>query len=253
MSAAASTDLLQQVVVLEQRAVALKRALVVGRWVRTGMLLALASLAIYFAWSFLALGRHLQSQSNIDQVLKLAEARLSERSDEYLKEVQTLVDDATPVLSAAFSARMKKDIPSYMDRLGQERKVFEENLQVKLETYVEKQQAKLLVNARGLLEKEFPEAADGKLHGRMFDNLKVAIHELTQKYYVESLKRGLQQLYADWDDFPVAPQAEEGDVPLEDQLVADLLDVLTTKLTQSGRATTGVDEAVRPGLQKTEQ
>jgi len=248
MSAVSSTDLLQQVVVLEQRAAALEQALVIGRWVRTGMLLAIAGVAVYFAWSFFALGKHLQSQPNIDRVLKLAEERLSERSGEYLKEVQTLVDDATPVLSTAFSAQMKKDLPSYMDRLGQERKLFEENLQAKLETYVETQQAKLLTNARGLLEQEFPEAADGKLHGRMLDNLTVAVHELTQKYYVESLKHGLEQMYANWDDFPVAPKAEAGDAPLEDQLVADLLDVLTIKLTQSGRGTGGMAET-RPGLE----
>ena len=65
-------------------------------------------------------------------------------------------------------------------------------------------------------------------------NLQVVVDELVKKYYIEELQSEMKTLYATWDEFPAASPADKGDLPLEDQLVANLLELLKIKLAETG-------------------
>src|SRR5690349_25126896 len=91
-----------QVEALLRDCVALKDALGRARRVRQVLMLATIAFVAVACWLFYGLGKKLQSQENIDEVRRLAEARLSENSGRYMTEVQLLVDRASPVLTDAF-------------------------------------------------------------------------------------------------------------------------------------------------------
>jgi hypothetical protein len=64
----------------------------------------------------------------------------------------------------------------------------------------------------------------------MMQNVGVAMERLSKKYYADQLNVQMFALYDAWDAFPPAPKPLPGEVPLEDQLIGTLLEVLTERL-----------------------
>jgi hypothetical protein len=172
----------------------------------------------------------------MDVLLQKAQERLAERNPFIMSEVQKLVDHSAPIVSQAFCEQTKKDLPAFLQAAGAERDTFVEELQKRLNERLTVHHQKLLARYMNVLREEFPAVRDEKLHEAMMANLQTTVDALVRKYYVEELRTELLALYGQWDDFPVAPPVADGEPPLEDQLLANLLDLLKLKLAQSPTA-----------------
>ena len=170
----------------------------------------------------------------MDLLLSKAQQRLTERNDLIMKDVQALVDHSAPVVSKAFYEQAKNDLPAFLKAGQAERDKLVENLQERLTERLKKHHQTLLARHEKLLHEEFPAVKDEKLHVAMMANLQVVVDELVKKYYIEELQSEMKTLYATWDEFPAASPADKGDLPLEDQLVANLLELLKIKLAETG-------------------
>lgn len=222
-----------QIASLERDAVALTAALASSRRTRLLLLLAVVAFVGITCIAFYRLFSQFIGDEQRAKLQALAEKELHDRQDYLMKEVQTLVNSSTPIVSAAFAEQAKKDLPGFMRAAGAERDALVQNLQAKLEERLHAHHEKLLARHEKMLHEEFPAVKDDKLHAAMMANLMVAVDKLVRKYYIDEMSSEMQGMYKSWDEFPIAPPRAEGDDPLEDQLVANLMELLKTKLSET--------------------
>lgn len=229
----------ERVISLQQDARRLIDALGQVKRTRFWLFLTLVVFACVTCFAFYRLVARFQEKEQMDVLLRMAQERLVERNDVIMKDVQALVDHSAPVVSKAFYEQSKKDLPAFLKAGQSERDKLVEDLQVKLTERLKKHHQELLTRHEKLLREEFPAVKDEKLHVAMMANLQLVVDDLVKKYYIEELQSEMKSLYGTWDEFPAAPAAEKGDLPLEDQLVANLLELLKIKLAETASSESG--------------
>jgi hypothetical protein len=232
-SADAVAQLKKQLDGLSQEVSALAATQKRARHVRLALGLLAFALCIAIVVSFYQLANGMVQPDNIEKLRKAAENRLQKRSDDYMRQVQTLVDKSSPVISEAFSKQVKKDLPKYLQIMEVERDQFADELQKDLAKKMTKKYEQEIAKHQALLQKEFPQINNAAQHEKMVKNLQLAVEKNIQKTYVGELHAEMDRLYATWDQFPAAPPAGRKDVPLEDQLVGNLLKLLQIKLSNT--------------------
>ena len=235
---ALSTEQIQAVAnrveAVERQATAIEASLSASLWIRRVLVLGFVAFLCVFGYLFYRLAADFQKKENLDQLVAKFQQRLEETTlDKLQREVRSLVDTAQPVLTEAFTAQAKKDESKYAAALEQEREVFLQNLQQRLQDQLNERYHGILDEHRAVLKEEFPNLTDEQL-GLMAENIQKAAEQLIQKYYVDRMHDELEDMFAIWDEFPVADPVGPNDIPLEDQLIGTLLEVLTMKLTGSG-------------------
>lgn len=215
---------------LATRVRGLETALNAARNARRLLTFATLVLVAVSSFAFYKLGDSFRKQENMERLLKEAEARLNDRSDEYMKEVQTLVKNASPKLTAAFYAQAKHDMPLYLEAIGKQRELLLADLQADLEKRLNDVQQEASSRHMAVLDEEFPQIKNSAARERVLRNLQQAMNSLAKKYYVEQMREQVTELCGKLDSFPPAPASREDDAPLEDQLMANMLDLLTLKL-----------------------
>lgn len=197
------------------------------------LLLLLIGFVSGTCYAFYGLVAKFQQKEHLDLLVQKAQDRLAKKNDLLVKDVQALVDHSAPVISKAFYDQAKKDTPAFLQAIGSEREKLVEDLQAKLSKRLIEHHEKMVARHQKLLKQEFPAIEDEHLHEAMTANLQIAADALVQKYYIEELKTEFLALYGLWDEFPPAPPADKGDLPIEDQLVANLLELLKGKLAET--------------------
>ena len=235
---------------LHQNTQQLMGALSQVRRTRFILLLALVVFAAVTCFAFYRLVAKFQEKEQLDLLLSKAQQRLTERNDLIMKDVQALVDHSAPVVSKAFYEQAKNDLPAFLQAGQSERDKLVENLQERLTERLKRHHQNLLARHEKLLREEFPAVKDEKLHVAMMANLQIVVDELVKKYYIEELQSEMKSLYATWDEFPAADPADKGDLPLEDQLVANLLELLKIKLAETGSTDPNAVPPVAPAAAK---
>ena len=226
---------------VEQRAQALEAQLAalegaLGSVKRTRRIIIVLFLAFIVLVGFLIKGMADQIASNEYQEELLAEAQktLESNSAEYMKEVQLLTEAVTPEITKAFYAQAKKDTPLYAGAFDREKQLLAENLRARIELTVNNYYEKALDKYEAELIKQFPKAEDEQVRRKLKANLRTSLNKLVQKFYAEEFERELNTIYEVWETFPPAAEVEEGDLPLEDQLIGYLFEMLTMKLSGHG-------------------
>lgn len=219
-----------QVEALAKESKALADALASTRSQRVILLLVLIIFIGGICLAFVRLGSQLTSKDNIDQLLQKGEKRLRDHSDKYTKHVQTLYEKTSPVLTEAFSAQAKKDLPRFIQAMEKERDTLTDNLSNQLTKKLEEKYKDVTAKHEKLLKEEFPQVQDEKLHAEMMVNIDAAVQKLVKRYYVEELKGQMQKINDAWDSFPPADTPKKDDIPLEDQFIAGLIELLKQKL-----------------------
>ena len=216
--------------VLEQKIEALHSALAFARNVRIGLIVIVVALVGVFSIQLFNFGRSLQSPAYIGDLRTRGEKRLAERQGMLTQELETLIKESSPVLTEAFYDQAKKDLPLFMTVVGNEREYLLNSLEKKYRTFLESRHDKLLEKYEAVIFEELPEAKDPEIRKKMMANLEKLSHKLVDKYYIHDLSENILQLYNAWDQFPVAAAPEANDPPMNDQLIAAMLDVLSVKL-----------------------
>ena len=227
----------QRVAALHSDTRQLVDALAQVRRTRQVLLLALVAFVCITCFAFYRLATRFQQKEHLDLLVRKAQERFAANTDTYMKDVQRLVDHSAPVVSKAFLDQTKKDLPAFLQAGQAQRDKLIDDLQVKLTERLKAHHEQLLARHQKVLREEFPAVEDEKLHAAMMANLQVAVDGLVRKYYIEELRTEMLALYGLWDEFPPAPPAENGDLPLEDQLVANLLELLKIKLAETPSST----------------
>lgn len=213
---------------------ALESALSASRKSRQIILVGLVAVIAVVAYLFYGLANQLRSEEYITKLSEEAQTYANDNADSYMREVKTLTDNVTPVITKAFYEQAKKDTPKLTLAMNKERELLMKNVQARLEKQINDQYAKVLADYEKILITEFPKAEDDNIRRRVMANFREAMNRMVKKFYADQFQEELQAMYDTWDEFPVADAADEGDVPLEDQLVGYLLELTTLKLSGKG-------------------
>lgn len=219
---------------VESQVKALEAALAASRKARLTILVGLVVVIAVVIVLFKGLADELSSQEYITSLSNEAQEYVNENSDDYMKEVQKLADNAAPVVTKAFYEQAKKDAPKFTLALEREREKLMENVQQKLAVQISDKYEATLEGYEEILIQEFPKADDDRIRRRVVANFRESLNRMVQEFYADQFKEELQGMYDTWDGFPVADAAEEGDPALEDQLVGYLLELMTMKASGTG-------------------
>jgi hypothetical protein len=214
-----------------QEFAALQASLKRARRIRSALFFAALLFVVATCVTLYQFGARLGSTENREAIISLAQKHLGEHSDEYMKEVNLLVENSGPVVYDAFYKQAKKDLPAYLRGVQTERDAFVTDIRADLEKKLADHYHKVLDQHRETLKKEFPDAQNAELQQKMTDNLNVVFEKMVKKYYVDDLNTQLVAFYDAWDHFPAAAPPAKGDVPIEDQFIGTLLDFLKHNLT----------------------
>jgi Skp family chaperone for outer membrane proteins len=224
-----STDhevLAQQLKGIEDEVARVRAALSAARKTRLLIFLAFLGLLCAIGIVFYNAIERFRSPDNVDKLVAEFQKQMGDRSGDYLKEIQTLVENSRPVLTEAFYEQAQKDAPKYLDALDEQREVLVDNLQVGLEQQINEQYGAALKKHQTILVKEFPDIKDNEVFDKLSSNLETAIQSLLKKYYSEELEKEFGKLFDTWESFPPAETPARGEAPLEDQLVGNLLELV---------------------------
>lgn len=213
---------------------ALEAALSASRKSRQIILFGLVAVIAVVAYLFYGLANQLRSEEYITSLSEEAQTYANDNADSYMREVKTLTDEVTPVITKAFYAQAKRDTPKLTLAMNKERETLMKNVRARLEKQINDQYAKVLADYEEILVKEFPKADDDIVRRRIMANFREAMNRMVKKFYADEFERVFKSMANTWDTFPIADAAEEGDVPLEDQLVGYLLELMTMKASGTG-------------------
>jgi hypothetical protein len=202
-----------------------------ARTVRLCLFLAVVAFIVVIAVYVVRKVNHLQSEENLDKMMASLQEGFGNRTDDYRRQLLSLVNKVKPELIKAVMEQAKKDQKLYKDALDKQRPIFTKNLEEKFEERINKHYASMEKEYDKILKDEFPQTKDEKLHQQAETNLKRAVKKMLQQYYVLDLKAELETLLKTWDSFPPAPGRQAGEMPLEDQFLDSLLELLTYRLT----------------------
>ena len=221
---------------LQRHTEGLTAALAQAKSTRRLIMLAFLAFVIVAGWRFYALGNMIRSADYQNKLLEEVQKSVASNQDSFSREATKLVDDATPVVTSAFSRQTEKDMPRFMQIIDTERAVLLEGLGPRMEEKIEHHHHELLRRHEKLFQEEFPSIKDPDVRDRMMGNISLALDRLVKKYYFEEFQKELKAMDQTWEDFPAADKPTDDEPPLDSQLVGELMDLLAIKFSRS-RAT----------------
>ena len=227
---------------IDRQQASLSEAIVRAGKVRRRLLLAILVFLVFFGFLFYKAAMGLVSEENLATLEKAGQESISANLGDVQREIQHLVDYASPKLKDAAVKQVEKDSKKYVEALNEQRKVLVENLQQRVEERLEEHYASLLREHQQILKEEFPDLDDEK-YALMMDNFQKALKALVQKYYAAEFERQFKIMNEAWDEFPVADFPAEGEPDLSKQIFANLLELLRIKLSQREASLDVEDEA----------
>jgi 4-amino-4-deoxy-L-arabinose transferase-like glycosyltransferase len=213
-----------------REASALTAALARARRIRRLLLLAVVIFVAVLSYFIYQEANHFMSPQYSNELMNVAQKRLEENQNQYMKEVEGLYRRNYPIITEAFYSQAKQDMPRFLQEIEKERDTLAQSLQGELEKRLDKRYEQLVAQHQKTIDQELPAAQNEVMRQRMTKNLTIAVQKVSRKYYIEDLNNELQTLFKTWDEFPPAKLPAKGDPPIDDQLLSALLEVLQDKL-----------------------
>jgi len=203
---------------------------------RTRRIIVVLFLAFIVLVGFMlvSIANEFTSEKYREDLIAAAEKQLELNTPDYMREVETLAKEVTPVVTKAFYSQVKKDTPLYAGAFDREKEILAKNLRTRIEQQVNDYYDSALDKYEAELVKSFPKAQDENVRRRLKANLRRSLNELVKQFYADELERELTELYEVWETFPPADIPDEGELPLEDQLLGYLFEMLTIKMSGHG-------------------
>ncbi len=209
---------------------ALMASMARARQIRFLIALAVLAFVVVTVFAFYRMGKQFTSEKNLNDIATVAQRRLNNNSERYMREVQTLVNNVSPVISTTFTDEVRKELPNFFKAIEKEEQPLIDSLQTKLGDKLIQLQVRVESKQEKMLQEAFPELQDEKIRHMMVANMHKAVERLIKKYAIDEMQKEMNDLFKTWDQFPQAKQPGKGEDSLEDQFIANLLIVLKDRL-----------------------
>lgn len=129
-------------------------------------------------------------------------------------ESKRLGDTIVQTLQGALKNQLDQDLEEYKGIVSIQREALAENMESRLNEIFTDRYAEALNNHDKILREKFPEFTDDQL-ANLIANLERAMKQVLIEHYQHEIQGKLNQLYKNYDDFPVA-MPHQGDGTVED-------------------------------------
>jgi hypothetical protein len=228
---------------LSVRVSELELALQRGKWIRLALFLGLLGFMGAVTWGLVQLANRVRSKQYLEAIAAIGQKQMEQRAPTLQKEVEQLTQMATPILSQAFSEQAKADMPLFIGSLDKERDAFINNFKEGLRAKLNQSYDASLNDKMAIIRQVLPEIEDPIVQERLEKNLKSALEQLIEKYYIAEIDVQAKDMFAQWEGFPSAPSAGP-DQRLEDMLLGNLLELASYKLSRPDAETRSRIQAV---------
>lgn len=222
--------LLTKIGAIEQEIAAVKKTVRRASFTRLSLLLLVLAFLAGAVWMFYGLALEFGSKENRDLLAVKAQERANQSSQPALRELRALFENSKPVLIEAFQKQVETDTPKYTEVFTRERDKLRANLEVRLGEKITARYKEAGDRYQQILREEFPQTEDPDLLVRLYASIEQIMEKLVQKYYSEQVRQELQELQTTWDEFDMADLPGEGEIPLQQQFVASLLQLAADNL-----------------------
>lgn len=188
-----------------------------------------------FGYLFWRMAERLRSQEFSDQVVETAKTKLSERSDDYMAEVRTLVDNSSPVVVEAFTKQAREDMPIILKMAQSEGESLIEELKTRVRQVVEAHLQNTLDKYQNEMMAEIPALKDPELRKRLSENLVLAAEKASERYFINELETRVKSIYDTWDRFPIAEKEAQEGTRTEDLLIGELFELAKQSILEEQR------------------
>ena len=209
-TSAIPTELAQRVAQLENEAADLEsawnRSRITNRW----LLLLSVGLVTGVLWKSYETVSQVRDKRWQEQVILILQENSPEHRQLFRNELREIWNQVEPDLVNDFRVQIQEDSPAIEKAFLVQRDEFEKNIKTKLQRAVLANYRKTLDRNVELLNREFPKLRDKALRDRVISRTLAAIEQLIDKHYMAPLESELQELYASYQEFPVADPSVTG-------------------------------------------
>jgi hypothetical protein len=224
----------QQVDMLARDAAALSGAISRGRAIRLVLFVGLVALIAWIVITSYQVGnRVINSPDYHKQLLDEFQNYVAAHQKDYSLQLQNLYTNTSPVITRAFYAQAKKDIPLYLSYAQKQTDTVIEDLNKKMTDRLTKRYDRLLSDRQDLIKNSFPDIKDEREQVRLQKNMEVAINNLIKRHYIDKMDDQVRLVISEWDTFPTAPPRQPQTESLEDQFVGQLMELMTYRLSHT--------------------
>jgi len=201
---AISTELAQRVAQLENEAADLESAWNRSRTTNRWLLLLSVGLVTGVLWKSYDTLSQVRDKRWQDRMILVFQENSEEHRRLFQNELREIWNRVEPELATDFRAQLQQDSPRIEKAFLVQRDEFEENIKTKFKRAVLANYRKTLDRNVELLNREFPNLRNKPLRDRVISRTLIAVEQLIDKHYVAPLEAELQELYASYQEFPVA-------------------------------------------------
>ena len=201
---AISTELAQRVAQLENEAADLESAWNRSRTTNRWLLLLSVGLVTGVLWKSYDTLSQVRDKRWQDRMILVFQENSEEHRRLFQNELREIWNRVEPELATDFRAQLQQDSPRIEKAFLVQRDEFEENIKTKFKRAVLANYRKTLDRNVELLNREFPDLQNTTLRDRVISRTLIAVEQLIDKHYVAPLEAELQELYASYQEFPVA-------------------------------------------------
>ena len=201
---AISTELAQRVAQLEKEAVDLESAWNRSRTTNRWLLLLSVGLVTGVLWKSYHTLSQIRDKRWQDRMILVFQENSEEHRRLFQNELRQIWNRVEPELATDFRAQLQQDSPRIEKAFLVQRDEFEENVKRNFKRAVLANYRKTLDRNVELLNREFPDLQNTALRDRVISRTLIAVEQLIDKHYVAPLEAELQELYASYQEFPVA-------------------------------------------------
>ena len=207
---AISTELAQRVAQLENEAADLESAWNRSRTTNRWLLLLSVGLVTGVLWKSYDTLSQVRDKRWQDRMILVFQENSEEHRRLFQNELRQIWNRVEPELATDFRAQLQQDSPRIEKAFLVQRDEFEENIKTKFKRAVLANYRKTLDRNVELLNREFPDLQNTALRDRVISRTLIAVEQLIDKHYVAPLEAELQELYASYQEFPVADRPVTG-------------------------------------------
>ena len=193
----------------------LSSAMNFSRYSRIGLVIVVIAFVAYLTLDLKQFAESLTDEDFTHSLVDEAKGQFFGKGDpeELLQtESKRLGDTIVQTLQGALKVQLDNDLEEFKGIVSIERETLAKNMESRLNTIFNERYAEALNNHEKVLREKFPEFTDDQL-ANLIANLETAMNQVLIDHYQHEIKGKLNQLYENYDDFPVAmPHQGKGTV-----------------------------------------
>lgn len=211
-----------------------RRILNALRWATKVRMILFAGLLVFAVgavFKFTGLYNEIKNQ-RIVEVQRIIQEEPEKFAEPLTKQLVQLMEEQGPYVMEVFREQAEKDSNAYMDAFDVEREQLIANVEEKLKIKLAASYEELLSKQETLLVKQYPVLEDPEKLKQVRVNVEKIYENIGDRYYLNFLQEQIEILADRLESFPIA-ESEQGNIPVGEQILAEMLELMRLMLIHS--------------------